>query len=208
MGIKVLIVDDDALIRDSLKMILELGGEIEIVGLCSNGKEAMQFCCDNVVEVVLMDIRMPICDGIEGTKKIKALYPNIKILILTTFQDDEYIFKALKNGAHGYMLKNTPSIKIKEIIQQVYNGNMMIHADLTHKLTQMLSNDDEKDLTIYGLTDREIEIIKLVSTGLSNKEISEALYLGESTVKNYITIILDKLSLRDRTQLAVFYLKK
>lgn len=208
MPIRVMIVDDDELIRESLKMILELDKEIEVVGTCTNGDEAYRLTQEKQVDVVLMDIRMPICDGISGTRKIKETNPNIKVLILTTFKDDEFIFQALKNGANGYILKNTPSVKIKEQIKLVHFGTMLIDPEMAQKLTGMLNSTGEKDLASYELTNREIEITKLVSQGLSNKEIADKLYLGESTVKNYISTILDKLNLRDRTQLAVFYLKK
>lgn len=208
MSIRVIIADDDELIRESLRMILELDKEIEVIGTCTNGNEAYRFCSEKQVDVVLMDIRMPICDGIIGTKKIKDAFPNIKVLILTTFQDDEFIFQALKNGANGYILKNTPSAKIKEQIKLAHFGTMLIDPEMAQKLTGMLNNTGNKDLSDYDLTNREIDIIKLVSQGFSNKEIAETLYLGESTVKNYISAILDKLNLRDRTQLAVFYLKK
>lgn len=208
MPVKVIIVDDDALIRESLKMILELDEEIEVPGTFTNGDEACRFVLQNQVDVVLMDIRMPICDGILGTKKIKEINPNIKVLILTTFKDDEFIFQALKNGANGYILKNTPSAKIKEQIKLAHFGTMLIDPEMAQKLMGMLSSTGERDLSSYDLTAREIEITKLVSCGLSNKEIADKLYLGESTVKNYISTILDKLGLRDRTQLAVFYLKK
>lgn len=207
MPIRVVIADDDALIRDSLKLVLELDGEIEVVGTCINGDEAYRMCLNNPVDVVLMDIRMPVCDGIMGTKKIKEAISGVKILILTTFQDDEYILQALKNGANGYVLKNTPSSLIKEQIKLVYNGTMLIHQDIAGKLPGMLGSRFKKDLSTYSLTDRETEIIELISDGLSNQEIAEKLYLGESTVKNYVSSILNKLSLRDRTQIAVFYLK-
>jgi DNA-binding NarL/FixJ family response regulator len=208
MAIRVIIADDDALIRESLKMILELDEELEVVGACSNGDEAYKLCCEKQVDVVLMDIRMPLCDGITGTKKIKEACRGTKVLILTTFQDDEFIFQALKNGANGYMLKNTPSAKIKEQIKLVHGGTMLIHPEIAEKLTGMLNKSNEKDLSGYDLSQREIEITKLVSEGFSNREIADRLFLGESTVKNYISGILDKLNLRDRTQLAVFYLKK
>jgi DNA-binding NarL/FixJ family response regulator len=208
MPVRVGIADDDALIRDSLKTVLELDSGIEVVGTCVNGEEAFRLCMSTPVDVMLMDIRMPVCDGILGTKKIKEACPNVKVLILTTFQDDEYILQALKNGASGYMLKNTPSSAIKEQIKLAYGGTMLIHPDVAKRLAGMLNVEKEKDLSKYDLTDREIEIIKLVSDGYSNQEISEKLYLGESTVKNYVSSILSKLSLRDRTQIAVFYLKK
>lgn len=208
MSIRVIIVDDDALIRESLKMILELDKEIEVVGTCANGEEAYRFTLEKQVDVVLMDIRMPLCDGISGTKKIKEANPDIKVLILTTFKDDEFIFQALKNGANGYILKNTPSAKIKEQIRLAHYGTMLIDPEMAKKLTGMLNGTGEKDLSSYGLTNREVEITKLVSQGLSNREIADKLYLGESTIKNHISTILDKLNLRDRTQLAVFYLRK
>ena len=208
MPIKVLIVDDDALIRDSLKMILDLDPDIEVTGICSNGEEAWRFCREKKIDVVLMDIRMPVCDGIVGTKRIKESCPDTKVLILTTFQDDEYIIQALKNGAQGYILKNTPSQKIREQIKLVNGGTMLIHPDVAIRLSNLLNHDQDKDLSGYDLTPRETEIIKKVSEGLSNKEIADKLFLGESTIKNYISAILDKLGLRDRTQIAVFYLRK
>lgn len=207
MPIRVLITDDDALIRDSLKLILDLDEDIEVVGVCSNGDEAYRLCMEKTIDVILMDIRMPVCDGIIGTKKIKESFPHIHILILTTFQDDEYIFQALKYGAHGYLLKNTPSVKIREQIKLVYSGTILIHPDIADKLPSMLSQEKTRDLSNYQLSQREIEIIELISDGYSNKEIAEKLYLGESTIKNYISGILTKLDLRDRTQIAIFYLK-
>lgn len=208
MPIRVMIVDDDALIRESLKMILELDQEIEVVGTCTNGEEAYHLVLEKSVDVVLMDIRMPVCDGISGTKKIKEVNPDIKVLILTTFKDDEFIFQALKNGANGYILKNTPSAKIKEQIKLAHYGTMLIDPEMAQKLMGMLNGTGEKELSAYGLTSREAEITKLVSQGLSNREIADKLFLGESTVKNHISTILDKLNLRDRTQLAVFYLRR
>lgn len=208
MPIRVLIADDDALIRDSLSLILELDKDIVVAGTCSNGNEAYDFCFREEVDVVLIDVRMPICDGILGTKKIKAAFSKLHILILTTFQDDEYIIQALKNGASGYLLKNTPSALIKEQIKLVHSGTMLIHPDVAKRLTGMLDIGIKKDLTKYHLTDRETEIIHLISEGYSNQEIAEKLYISESTVKNYVSSILDKLNLRDRTQIAIFYLKK
>ena len=207
MPVRVAIADDDALIRDSLKLILELDNELEVVGTCSNGDEAFRLCLQTAVDVVLMDIRMPVCDGILGTRKIKESCPQTKVLILTTFQDDEYIFQALKYGAQGYLLKNTPSEQIREQIKLAHAGTLLIHPEVAAKLTGMLGRESKKDLSPYNLSEREIEIIQLISDGYSNREIAAKLFLGESTVKNYISAILSKLSLRDRTQIAVFYLK-
>jgi DNA-binding NarL/FixJ family response regulator len=208
MGIRVAIVDDDALIRDSLKLILDLDQEIEVVGTCKNGDQAFELCSKVKVDVLLMDIRMPVCDGIIGTKKIKEHFPNVHILILTTFQDDDYILQALKNGANGYILKNTSTDKIRQQIKLIHSGAMLIHPEIADKLTNMLKDREERDLSKYNLTKREIDIVKLISEGASNREIADKLFLGESTIKNYISSILNKLNLRDRTQIAVFYLKK
>ena len=208
MPINVVIADDDALIRDSLKLILELDSDIAVVGTCINGDEAYKICSNTSVDVVLMDIRMPVCDGIIGTKKIKNQFPHINILVLTTFQDEEYIMQALKNGASGYILKNTPSATIREYIKIVNKGALLIHPEIAAKLKEMLNVKTEKDLSKYNLTPREIQIIQLISDGYSNTEIVKKLFLSESTIKNYVSTILTKLNLRDRTQVAVFYLKR
>ena len=207
MPVNVVIADDDALIRDSLKLILELDSDIAVVGTCINGDEAYKICSMVSVDVVLMDIRMPVCDGIIGTKKIKNQFPHINVLVLTTFQDDEYIMQALKNGASGYILKNTPSSTIREYIKIVNKGALLIHPEIAAKLKEMLNVETEKDLSKYNLTPREIQIIQLISDGYSNTEIVKKLFLSESTIKNYVSTILTKLNLRDRTQVAVFYLK-
>lgn len=208
MPIRIAIADDDALIKESLKIILALDPEVDVVGTCTNGDEAFKLCQSTPIDVLLMDIRMPVCDGILGTKKIREARLATRVLILTTFQDDEYIFQALKNGAHGYLLKNTPSDKIREQIKLVHGGTMLIHPEVAQKLAGILKKEHEPNLSGYSLTPREIEIIRLVSEGRSNQEIASTLFLGESTVKNYVSVILNKLGLRDRTQLAIFYLKK
>lgn len=202
---KVLIVDDDALIRDSLKIILDLEEDIEVVGCAKNGQEAFEFCKNNDVDVVLMDIRMPVCDGVLGTKMIKELNKSIKILILTTFMDDEYIYQALKNGAEGYILKNQSSDSIIESLRAVFKGNVVFEREVAKVLTRI--KPKKKSYDDYGLTEKEFQILKYIGEGLSNKEISQKLYLSEGTVRNYITTLLDKLNLRDRTQLAIFYIK-
>lgn len=207
MSKNVLIVDDDRIVRDSMKIILSMDKELNIVGTCSNGDEAFSFCRENKVDVVLMDIRMPVCDGVMGTKKIKELFPEIKVIILTTFSDDNYIVEALKNGASGYLLKNISPEKIMEAVKVVYSGNMLIHPDVASKLTGLLNRKETPDFTRYNLNESEIGIIKLIADGYTNKEIAEKIFLSEGTVKNKISDILGKLSLRDRTQIAIFYLK-
>lgn len=206
--IKVLIVDDQKIIREGLSMMLGLDSTISIAGQVTNGKEAIEFLDKNQVDLILMDIRMPIMDGVEATKIIKEKYPNIKILILTTFNEDKYIFEGLKNGADGYLLKDIGSEELINAIKTVYNGNMLLQPDVAKKMIDSIQNNDSicnniNEDIFRQLTKREYEIAILVGEGKSNKEISNNLFITQGTVKNHITKILDKLDLRDRTQLAV-----
>lgn len=204
---KVLIVDDDALIRDSLKIILGLEDDIQVVGTACNGQEAFEICKRQIPDIVLMDIRMPVMDGVLGTKLIKDQFKDVKVIILTTFKDDEYIKEALKNGAEGYILKNQSSDSIIESLRTVAKGNTVFHREVVDTLSSMLREESRKDPLAFGITEREFEILKLIGEGLSNKEISTKLFLSDGTVRNYVTGLLEKLELRDRTQLAIFYLK-
>ncbi|KAB3533587.1 response regulator transcription factor [Alkaliphilus pronyensis] len=204
---KVLIVDDDALIRDSLKIILELEDSFEVVGVAANGQEALNICSQKNVELVLMDIRMPVLDGVQATKEIKSRFNSIKVVILTTFMDDEYIKEALKNGAEGYILKSQSSDSIIESLKMVMMGNVVFEKDVVDTLKTIINKEKQKQELNFDLTNREMEIMKLVGEGLSNKEIAAKLFLSEGTARNYVTNLLEKLDLRDRTQLAIFYLK-
>lgn len=203
---KVLIVDDDALIRESLKLLLDLEDDIEVIGTVSNGQEAYRFCQEEKPDVVLMDVRMPVMDGVLGTKLIKDSFKDVKVMILTTFRDDEYIREAIKNGAEGYILKNQSSDSIIDCLRAVHKGNAVFQKDIAETLASMVEKEKRKKPDIE-LTPRETDIMRLISEGLSNKEISAKLYLSEGTVRNYITALLEKLELRDRTQLAIYYLK-
>lgn len=214
--INVFIVDDDPFIRESLTLLLGMDSEITIVGTASNGDEAVDVISllhhtpDIVPDVVLMDIRMPICDGVEGTLKVKALNEKINVLILTTFDDDEFIIEALRNGASGYLLKNIPPDRIIQGIKTVFGGSMLIHPDVARKLSGLLrpsSPVKEQQDWAKELTTAEFNIVTLIAEGMSNKEIASNLFLSEGTVKNYITEILSKLGVRDRTQIAIMYLK-
>ncbi|KAB3530344.1 response regulator transcription factor [Alkaliphilus serpentinus] len=204
---KILIVDDDALIRDSLKILLELEGDMEVVAAVANGQEALEVCKDSSVDLILMDVRMPIMDGVIATKNIKNLYSHIKIVLLTTFRDDEYIKEALKHGAEGYILKSQSSDSIIESIRMVMKGNVVFEKGIASSLKNFIKKESPTQQLKVELTERELEILKLVGEGLSNKEIANSLYLSEGTVRNYVTSLLEKLELRDRTQLAIFYLK-
>ena len=208
VNIKVMLVDDDDLVRSSLAMILQTDPIIKVVGACENGEQAVKELQKGLdVDVILMDIRMPICDGVKATRQIMELYNNKKIIILTTFDDDEYLFKGLKYGAKGYLLKNTNPDKIIESIKVVNSGSILLQGDVSIRLAKMLKGDSDSFLNQYNLSQSEIQIIKCISQGITNKEIGEQLFLTEGTVKNKITQILNKLDLRDRTQIAIFYLK-
>jgi len=204
---KVLIVDDDALIRDSLKILINLEEDMEVVGTASNAQEALEFCRDCRPDIVLMDIRMPVMDGVLGTKLIKQQFGNIKVIVLTTFKDDEYIKEAIKNGASGYMLKNQPSDNIIESLRAVYKGSIVLEKEVAESLTSMLRDNKKLRLSDLNITEREADVLRLVGEGLSNREIADKLFLSEGTVRNYVTLLLEKLNLRDRTQLAIFYVK-
>ncbi|MDQ0192140.1 response regulator [Paenibacillus wynnii] len=212
--IQVLIVDDDSFIRESLRVLIGLDPSISISGAACNGSQALEMIKSGIeADVVLMDIRMPVCGGVEGTRFIKEAFPQISVLMLTTFDDDEYIIEALRNGASGYLLKNIPPDRIIQGIKTVYEGNMLIHPDIARKLATFLqpapSIEAVPPLTLdsYGLTKTEQAVVASIAEGHSNKEIAGKLFLSEGTVKNYITDILSKLGLRDRTQIAIFYLK-
>ncbi|WP_339238076.1 response regulator transcription factor [Paenibacillus sp. FSL R5-0517] len=211
--IRLLLADDDYFIRESLKVLLGLDSGIRVTGTASNGQEALELLeAGTPADVVLMDIRMPECDGVEGTGLIKARFPEIQVLMLTTFDDDEYIIQALQNGASGYLLKNVPPERIIQGIKTVHNGDMLIHPDIARKLTGLLrpspTSQTHHPIEAYGLTRMELAVAEAISEGLSNKEIAAKLFLSEGTVKNYVTDILGKLNLRDRTQIAIFMLKK
>lgn len=206
--IRVLIVDDQSLIREGLSMMLSLYDTVTIVGEAKNGREAIEYLENVDIDFILMDIRMPIMDGVEATKIIKDKYPKIKVLILTTFNEDKYIFQGLKNGADGYLLKDLSSEELVKAIETVYQGNMLLQPSIAKQMINSIHKKDEitnkvnKD-NFKELTKREYEIALLVGEGRSNKEISSKLFITEGTVKNHITKILDKLEIRDRTQLAV-----
>lgn len=211
--IRLILADDDFFIRESLKVLLGLDSGIRVTGTASNGREALEILEEGVpADVVLMDIRMPECDGVEGTQIIKTRFPEIQVLMLTTFDDDEYIIQALQNGASGYLLKNVPPERIIQGIKTVHNGDMLIHPDIARKLAGLLrpvaTPRAHKPIEAYGLTRMELAVAEAISEGLSNKEIAAKLYLSEGTVKNYVTDILGKLRLRDRTQIAIFMLKQ
>lgn len=205
MLIRVLIADDDALIREGLKIILSMDAEFEVAACVENGLEAVKFCRKEAVDVALLDIRMPLQNGVEAAREIVA-QSLAKPLILTTFDDDEFITEAIKNGAKGYLLKNNPPEKIKDAIRMVHGGHIVMQDVVLDKLKEGLSPNRSRSFDRSLFSERELEIIELIAKGLANKEIAKKLYISEGTVKNYITSILNKTGLEHRTQIAVYYL--
>lgn len=209
--IKLLIADDQELIRQSLQILLGTEPEFEVTDAVENGKEVMRSIRKDRPDVILMDIRMPEMDGVVCTQIIKENYPDIKIIILTTFDDDEYVFNALKYGASGYLLKGISTKELIEAIHKVYHGTAMINGDIASKVVKLFSKMAQSNIAIQineqqtaDLKDTEWKIISLVGNGLSNKEIASKLRLSEGTVRNGLSNILSKLDLRDRTQLAIW----
>lgn len=203
---KVLIVDDDFFITTALKTILESDSEIRVCGSGKNGKEAVNLYESLHPDILLMDIRMEEMDGLAASAEILTHDPAAKILLLTTFLDDEYIVRALKLGARGYLLKQDYN-SIIPALKAVYSGQSVYGNEITAKLPALLTDQKNFPWEKHHIGARELEVIALVAQGMSNKEISQTLCLSEGTVRNYLSTILDKLNLRDRTQLAVFYLK-
>ncbi|MDO4945039.1 MAG: response regulator transcription factor [Ruminococcus sp.] len=201
---KIVVVDDDKLVALSLKTILESTGKITVAAIGDSGESAVSLYTEHSPDVMLMDIRMQGMSGLEAGEKILALDKNARILYLTTFSDDEYIVKALTMGAKGYILKQDFE-GIAPALEAVMRGQSIFGENIISKLPVLIKSKTQFDFEKYGLQEKEREIVELVAEGLSNKEIASELYLSEGTVRNYLSSILEKLKLRDRTQLAVFY---
>lgn len=207
--IKVLLVDDQSLIRQGLKALLELEADLEIIGEAENGEVAINLVAQLQPDVVLMDIRMPIMDGVAATREIQKHFPGVKILVLTTFDDEEYVKAALQNGAMGYLLKDTPSEELAVAIRAVHKGYTQLGPGIVSKLVTQFArvqptNAPSVPPSLAELTPREKEVLRLIATGASNREIAQKLYISEGTVKNHVTNMLNRLNLRDRTQAAIF----
>ncbi len=221
MPIKVFIVDDQRLMREGLKTLIELEEGLEVVGMAENGEIALETISADPPDVVLMDIRMPVMNGVECTKIVRQRFPTVKVLILTTFDDDEYIIECLKYGAHGYLLKDLSADKLISSIKDVYLGNSILQPEIASKiishvvdtnslvkkatnLKAEVKNDDD----IIELSEREKEILRYMSRGMTNREISNTLFITEGTVKNYITGIYSKIGINDRTKAIIYATEK
>ena len=209
--IRVLIADDQELIRQSLSFVLDAQADIEMVGTASDGREAIELVRKEKPDVVLMDIRMPEIDGVECTRLIKSAYPQIKVIILTTFDDDEYVFGALRYGASGYLLKGVSVKELADAVREVVRGGSIIMPGVASKALEMFARMARGSMQIAieekqtaDLQENEWRVIREVGCGKSNKEIAAALCLSEGTVRNYLSSVLSKLDLRDRTQLAIW----
>lgn len=204
---RILLVEDQTIVRNGLKMMIEQDETLQITAEASNGREALVLLEKVYVDLVLMDIRMPEMSGIEATKHIRSHFPNVKILILTTFDDEEYAYQTLKDGASGFLVKSSEPAKLIASIHSVLDGGMVIQEDVAAKLMpKLLQQTTTKVSTtqLSNLTERELTIIQLIGEGKTNKEIADSLFLSIGTVKNHLTHILQKLALRDRTQLAIY----
>lgn len=203
---KLILIDDDCLVVGALKMILESEPDLEVAAAAEDGNAALSLYREHRPDVLLMDIRMKQKNGLDAAEEILREFPSARILLLTTFSDDEYIIKALKLGAAGYLLKQDYQ-NIIPAIRAAASGQTVFGTEIVSRIPELMNSGKETtDYKEYGISERELEVIRLTAEGLCNKEIAARLYLSEGTVRNYLTTILDKLNLRDRTQLAVFYL--
>ena len=202
--IRILLVDDQSIVREGLASLLETQSDLEIVGEAENGKIAVERSLELQPDVILMDIRMPIMDGVAAIRQLRKQAPEIKILVLTTFDDDEYVTQAVAAGAKGYLLKDTPSAELAQAIRVVNQGYSQLGPGLLEKALAANSEVPEtKSSELNKLTSREKEVLQLIANGYNNREIAAELYITERTVKNHVNSILRRLNLRDRTQAAI-----
>lgn len=207
--IRVLLVDDQSLIRQGLRALLELEPDLQVVGEAENGQMALQQVQSLQPDVVLLDVRMPVMDGVAATRAIGQQFPGVKVLVLTTFDEDEYVTQALQHGAAGYLLKDTPSEELAQAIRAIYKGYTQLSPGILQKIIAKIQQPIDAPTAnlppgFADLTPREREVLKLIAQGASNREIAQTLYISEGTVKNHVTSILGRLNLRDRTQAAIF----
>jgi len=202
---KIIICDDQAVVRDGLEMLLTLEKDIEVLGTAQDGNDAVELVSKKQPDLVLMDLKMPGMNGIEATRQIRAKYPEVKVLVLTTYDDDEWVFDAIRAGASGYLLKDTPREKVIEAIRGTLEDKSFVDPAVAGKLMGQVARGQTQpsNLLTDKLTERETDVLRLLAKGLNNAEIAGQLFLSEGTVRNHISAILDKLGISDRTQAAV-----
>lgn len=211
MTIKVLLVDDHPMVLKGLSFFLKTQKDIEVIGEAHNGKEALAFIAQELPDVVLMDLAMPVMDGIVATKQLHQSHPSVKVIILTSFADQDHVLPAIRAGATGYQLKDVEPEALAETIREVYNGKRWLHPDATSQLLTHVVNEDEETGSLNKrfntLTTREKEVLYQITLGKGNKEIAESLFITEKTVKTHVSNLLSKLNLHDRTQVAIYAVK-
>lgn len=206
---KVLICDDQAIVRDGLELLLKLERDINVVGIAQDGAEACELAAKLSPDLVLMDLKMPGVNGVEATRRICSELPGIKVLVLTTFDDDEWVFDAIRAGACGYLLKDTPREKVIEAVRGSVQGKSYVDPLVVGKLMNQVANKQEQPQTILTdkLTEREVDILRLIARGFSNADIAERLHLSEGTIRNHVSSIFSKLEVADRTQAAIIAIR-
>jgi len=207
--ISVMITDDQALIRDGLEMLMKLEKDIEVIGLAQDGAEAVELVAANPPDLVLMDLKMPGVNGVEATRRIRAEFPQVKILVLTTYNDDEWVFDAIRAGASGYLLKDTPREKVLEAIRGTVSGQNYLDPEIAGKIIDQAASRQTEPATAITdkLTERETEVLRLIARGLNNTAIASKLHLSEGTVRNHVSAIFAKLDVSDRTQAAIIAIR-
>jgi DNA-binding NarL/FixJ family response regulator len=202
---KILLCDDQAVIRDGLEMLLTLEKDFQVIGTAQDGAEAVELAAQKQPDLILMDLKMPGTNGIEATRQIHAKFPNMKILVLTTYDDDEWVFDAIRAGASGYLLKDTPRQKIVEAIRGTMDGKSFLDPAIAGKLMNQVASNQKQptSLLVEKLTERELDVLRLIAKGFNNNDVAGQLHLSEGTVRNHVSAILEKLGVSDRTQAAV-----
>jgi DNA-binding NarL/FixJ family response regulator len=202
---KVIICDDQDIVRDGLELLLKLESDISIIGIASDGAEAVELAIREKPDLVLMDLKMPVMNGVDATREIKAKCPGVKILVLTTYGTDEWVLDAIRAGASGYLLKDSPREGVLSAIRGTVEGKAYVDPSIAGKILNEVSNPKKKPMTSITskLTEREIEVLNLLAKGLSNEDIAKQLFLSEGTVRNHIGSIVSKLGVSDRTQAAL-----
>ena len=210
--IRLLLADDHAIVRRGLQLFLKTQPDFELVGEAATGQEVLERVAELEPDIVLMDLHMPVLNGIEATRQIKASHPDVKVIVLTSFSDHDHVLPAVRAGARGYLLKDIEPDELAKSIRQVYAGKVELHPDVAGLLLEQIANPEdsapERNATPFDeLTAREREVLQLIASGLTNREIAEALFITEKTVKTHVSHILGKLGLSDRTQAAILAVK-